>query len=154
MSPHTARPAGDQAVLAHAYPGGVHFVALIPIVLGVIVGWSGLLGWRERLPRSRGAGVRTAATMRSDEAFRVANKVAGLPTLVAGLVGVLAGVAGWFMPTTAGSIIALVIGVVGMFVLVAGGGLLGHRAAEAVPAPVSAGCSGCACGGCAALTRN
>ncbi|GLY67508.1 SdpI family protein [Amycolatopsis taiwanensis] len=132
----------------------MYLVALIPIVLGVVVGWGGMLGWRERLPRSRGAGVRTAATMRSDEAFRVANKVAGLPTVVAGLVGVLAGVAGLFMPAVAGPIIASLIGLAGMFVLVAGGGLLGHRAAEAVPAPaqVPAACAGCACGGCAVLT--
>lgn len=131
-------------------------VALIPIVLGVLVGWSGLLGWRERLPRARGAGVRTVATLRSDEAFRIANKVAGLPTLFAGVVGVLAGVAGLFMPGTAGPIVACVLGLAGMAVLVAGGGLLGHRAASAVPVPepVSAGgCSGCACGGCAVLTR-
>ncbi|HKS48814.1 MAG TPA: SdpI family protein [Amycolatopsis sp.] len=127
-------------------------VALIPIVLGVVVAWSGLLGWRERLPRDRGAGVRTAATLRSDEAFRVANKVAGLPTIVAGLVGVLAGVAGLFMPATAGPVIASVIGLAGMFLLVAGGGLLGHRAAAVVPAPVPAGCAGCACGGCGVLT--
>lgn len=133
---------------------GVSFVALIPIVLGVVVGWGGMLGWRERLPRSRGAGVRTAATMRSDEAFRIANKVAGLPTVVAGLVGVLAGVAGLFMPPVAGPIVASLIGLVGVFALVAGGGLLGHRAAEAVPMPVTAGCSGCACGGCAVLTGN
>jgi hypothetical protein len=130
-------------------------VALIPLVLGVVVGWSGLLGWRERLPRGRGAGVRTAATLRSDEAFRIANKVAGLPTIFAGLVGVLAGVAGLFMPGVAGPIVACVLGLTGMFALVAGGGLLGHRAAAAVPVaePVPAGgCSGCACGGCEALT--
>jgi predicted permease len=150
----TLRVGGDQGVPARAYPCAVSFVALIPIVLGVVVGWGGLLGWRERLPRSRGAGVRTPATMRSDEAFRVANKVAGLPTLVAGLVGVVAGIAGLFMPPVAGPIVASLIGLIGMFVLVAGGGLLGHRAAEAVPAPVAAGCAGCACGGCAVLTGN
>lgn len=150
------RATGDQALPPRAYPDAVSFVALIPIILGVVVGWSGMLGWRERLPRSRGAGVRTAATMRSDEAFRVANKVAGLPTVVAGLVGVVAGIAGLFMPPVAGPIVASLIGLVGMFALVAGGGLLGHRAAEAVPAPASvpAACAGCACGGCAVLTGN
>ncbi|HET6499247.1 MAG TPA: SdpI family protein [Amycolatopsis sp.] len=126
-------------------------LALIPLVLGVVVGWGGLLGWLERLPRARGAGVRTVATMRSDEAFRVANKVAGLPTVAAGAVGILTGLAGLFMPGTAGPVIAAAIGLVAMFVLVSGGGLLGHRAAEAVPAPVSApsACASCACGGCA-----
>ncbi|MFC4005276.1 SdpI family protein [Prauserella oleivorans] len=129
-------------------------VALIPALLGILVGWGGYLGLREKLPRDRGAGVRTAATLRSDEAFRVANRVAGLPTIVAGAVGVLAGVAGLLMPNAWGTVIAAVIGLVGMFALVAGGGVLGHRAAAAVPPPseVPAGCSGCACGGCSALT--
>jgi predicted permease len=144
----SGRPARTTLILV-----GVFVVALIPIVLGVVVGWGGLLGWFERLPRGRGAGVRTAATMRSDEAFRVANKVAGLPTVVAGVVGVLAGLAGLFMPGTAGPILASVIGLVGMFVLVAGGGLLGHRAAEAVPVLVPASCAGCACGGCSLVGK-
>ncbi|MEU6644921.1 SdpI family protein [Saccharomonospora sp. NPDC046836] len=128
-------------------------VALVPALLGILVGWGGYLGLREKLPRDRGAGVRTAATLRSDEAFRVANKVAGLPTVVAGAVGVVAGVAGLLMPSAAGTIIAAVVGLIGMFVLVAGGGLLGHRAAAAVPLPreVPSSCAGCACGGCSLL---
>ncbi|MTD56171.1 SdpI family protein [Amycolatopsis pithecellobii] len=122
-------------------------LALIPVVLGLMVAWGGLLGWREKLS-DRGAGVRTDATLRSDEAFRVGNKVAGLPTIVAGVVGIFAGVAGLVMPTTAGTIVAAVVGLVGMFALVAAGGMLGHRAALAVPEPAPAGCSGCACGSC------
>ncbi|OLT40672.1 hypothetical protein BJF85_06000 [Saccharomonospora sp. CUA-673] len=133
-------------------------VALIPALLGILVGWGGYLGLREKLPRERGAGVRTQATLRSDEAFRLANRVAGLPTLVAGGVGIAAGVAGIVMPTVWGTVIAAVLGVVGMFVLVAGGGALGHRAALTVPEPEPepAGCGGCACGGggCGALTGN
>lgn len=129
--------------------------SLVPAVLGVLVGWGGVLGLREKLPRDRGAGVRTRATLRSDEAFRVANRAAGLPTVVAGAVGVLSGGAGLVMPTLWGTLIAAVIGLAGMFALVAGGGALGHRAALAVPepAPEAAGCGGCACGagGCGAL---
>ncbi|HVW42267.1 MAG TPA: SdpI family protein [Amycolatopsis sp.] len=126
---------------------------LVSVLLGVVVGWGGLLGWREKLPRDRGAGVRTAATLRSDDAFRIANKVAGLPTITAGVVGIFAGVAGLAMPSTAGLVIATVLGLVGMVVLVVAGGLLGHRAALAVPepAPAPAGCAGCACGGCSAV---
>ncbi|ACU98898.1 SdpI family protein [Saccharomonospora viridis] len=126
-------------------------LALIPAVLGVLVGWGGFLGWREKLPRSRGAGVRTEATMRSDEAFRVANRVAGLPTMIAGGVGVFSSAAALAMPDTLGTIMAVVFGVLAVFLLVAGGGVLGHRAASAVPAPAksAAGCGSCACcGGC------
>ncbi len=38
-----------------------------------------------------------------------------------------------------------------MVAIAAGGGVLGHRAAEAVPEPapeLPEGCKGCACGGC------
>jgi hypothetical protein len=135
----------------------VFVLALVPIVLGVLVGWGGFLGWREKLPRERGAGVRTAATMRSVEAFRIGNKVAGLPTLVGGLVGVVGGVAGLLMPDTAGLVIATVVGLVGLFALLVGGGVLGNNAASAVPEPadIPAGCAGCACGagGCGVLTK-
>lgn len=127
-------------------------LALIPVVLGLVVAWGGLLGWREKLS-DRGAGVRTEATLRSGEAFRIGNKVAGLPTIVAGVIGVFAGIAGLVMPTTTGTIVATLVGLVGMSALVAAGGMLGHRAALAVPAAVPAGCSGCACGGCSALLK-
>jgi hypothetical protein len=136
------------------YPWPVFALALVPVVLGLVVAWGGLLGWREKLS-NRGAGVRTEATLRSDEAFRIGNKVAGLPTMVAGGIGIFAGIGGLVMPTTAGVIIATLIGLVGMFALVAAGGVLGHRAALAVPAPaaVPAGCAGCSCGGCSALQK-
>lgn len=124
---------------------GVFAVALVPILIGVLVGWGGFLGLRGRLSRERGAGVRTAATLRGDEAFRLANRVAGIPTLAGGAVGVIGGVAGLLMPSTTGLIVAAVLGLAGMFVLVAAGGVLGHRAAETVPAPEPAvgGCGAC-----------
>lgn len=132
-------------------------LALVPIVLGVLVGWGGFLGWREKLPRARGAGVRTTATMRSDEAFRIGNKVAGLPTLVGGLIGVLGGVAGLVMPTSGGVVVAAVVAVIGLLALLVGGGVLGNKAAAAVPEPstIPPGCTGCACGagGCGVLTK-
>jgi hypothetical protein len=136
-----------------AYCGRVFVIALIPLLLGVLVGWGGFLGWRERLPRDRGAGVRTAATLRSDEAFRLGNRVAALPTMAGGAVAVLAAIAASVMPTSGGLIIATLVGLVGMIALVAVGGMLGHRAALTVAeqAAVPAGCSGCACGGCGAL---
>lgn len=125
-------------------------VELVPVVIGVLIAWGGVLGWRERLSRSRGAGVRTEATLASDEAFRMANKIAGLPTIAGGGVGIAGGILAMIMPTTAGSLIAVGIALVGMFALLAGGGLLGHRAASTIPTPektsVPAGCAGCACG--------
>lgn len=142
----------------HAYPRRVLVLTLVPILLGLVVAWGGFLGWREKLPRDRGAGLRTAATMASDEAFALGNKVAGLPTLAGGMVGVLAGVAGLLSPTTGGTVIAVIVGLAGLVALTIGGAALGTKAAAAVPAPepaAPAGCSGCACGagGCGVLQK-
>lgn len=129
---------------------GVFVVALVPIVIGILVGWGGFLASRDKLSRDRGAGVRTRASLRSAEAFRMANQIAAVPTLTAGIVGVLTGVAALLMPTTVTMLTAIGIGLISMFVLVAGGGILGHRAAEAVPAPsvqTTPSCGGCLCGG-------
>lgn len=129
-------------------------VALIPILGGLLVGIGGCLGWQGKLSRGRSAGVRTPATLRSDEAFAVGNRVAGLPTMAAGAVGIFAGLAAFAMPDDLGSIIAAAIGIVGLLGLLAAGGILGHRAAATVPEPAPPSCSGCACGagGCAQPT--
>ncbi|HEX6359735.1 SdpI family protein [Actinophytocola sp.] len=126
------------------------FVALVPLVIGLVLAVLGLLGFLERLPRNRFGGVRTPATLRDDETFRVGNKVAGLPIAVGGWVGVVGGGVSLLL-TGAATIVAAVIALAGMLVIAAAGGVLGHRAAEAVPAPepeLPAGCKGCQCGGC------
>ncbi|WP_137814072.1 SdpI family protein [Gandjariella thermophila] len=117
-------------------------------VAGLGLAVIGYLGWRARLPRNRFAGVRTPAAMRSDDAFRVANQVAGIPVMVAGLVGVFGGVAAFFLPSAPATVTALVIVVLGMGGLAVAGGVLGSRAAGAVPEPRAGGCAGCCCGGC------
>ncbi|KDN17795.1 SdpI family protein [Amycolatopsis rifamycinica] len=134
-------------------------IALVPIVLGLLVGFGGFLGFRERLTREGGTGVRTEAALRSEEAFKLANRVAGLPTMAGGAISVLTGLAGLAMPTTGGLISAALAGVLAMLLLVMGGGVLGNRAALTVPAPAPAapaGCSGCACGagGCGVFKKD
>jgi SdpI/YhfL family protein len=136
----------------------VFAIALVPVVLGLLVGFGGFLGFRERLTREGGTGVRTQAALRSEEAFKLANRVAGLPTMAGGAISVLTGLAGLAMPTTGGLVSAALAGVLAMLVLVAGGGVLGNRAALSVPAPAPAapaGCSGCACGagGCGVFKK-
>lgn len=132
-------------------------IALVPIVLGVLVGWGGVLGVRERLAREGGTGVRTQAALRSEEAFKLANRVAGLPTAAGGAISILAGLAGLAMPTTGGLVAAAAAGLLAMLLLVMGGGVLGNRAALTIPAPAAApaGCSGCACGagGCGVFKK-
>jgi len=103
-----------------------------------------LLGWRQRLPRNRFAGVRTPATLRSEAAFIAANRVAAPPVLAAGAICAAGGALAF---GTGGPALAVIIGVtsIGAVGLLVAGGLLGHRVAAAVPPP-EASCSGCACG--------
>ncbi|WP_020663716.1 SdpI family protein [Amycolatopsis benzoatilytica] len=133
-------------------------IALVPIVLGVVVGRGGFLGVRGRLTRAGGAGVRTEASLRSEEAFQLANRVAGIPTLAGGAAAIIAGAAGLAMPTTAGLVAAAIVGLVALVAMVFAGARMGTRAALTVPAParVPAGCSGCACGsgGCGVLQKS
>ncbi len=110
----------------------------------------GLLGWQRRLPRNRFAGIRTAATLRSDAAFSAANRVAA-PTVVA--AGAICGAGGGLALGADGSALTVIVAVAGSGAvgLLLAGGLLGHRVAAAVPPPTG-GCAGCACsgGGCTA----
>jgi hypothetical protein len=129
----------------------VFVVALVPLVVGLVVASVGALGFFERLPRNRFGGVRTPATLRDDETFRVGNKVAGLPIAVGGVVGVVGGGVALAVTSTAAIIVTSVIALLGMLAIAGAGGVLGHRAAEAVPEPepeLPAGCKGCQCGGC------
>jgi hypothetical protein len=133
----------------------VNFV--LPVVLGLVgvaLGLIGYLGLRGKLARNRFAGVRTSAALRDDETFLLANRVAGLPNLVAGAVAIVSGAAALAVPDTA--LTVGLVGLVGAFAITVGATYLGHRAAEAVPAPEAPkGYGGCACGGggCSAFAR-
>ncbi|WP_053714523.1 SdpI family protein [Saccharothrix sp. NRRL B-16348] len=129
---------------------------VLPVVLGLIgVAFAtvGVLGVRGRLQRNRFFGVRTKATLRDDETFALANKVAGVPNTAAGAIALVAAVAAAVNPALA--LVIGLVGLVGSVVVASAGGVLGHRAAEAMPEQAPAGCGGCACGGggCSVLTR-
>ena len=66
--------------------------AVLVIVLGLVLIVVAVASWQGRLPRNILAGVRTPSTMRSDQAFKVANKVAAPLTTAGGVVLVLGGV--------------------------------------------------------------
>lgn len=144
---------------SEAAPLAVRVVLLVLLVaFGAAVGSVGALGWRGRLTRAGRVGVRTPRALRGDDAFRLANRVAGLPALVAGVVAILGGVAAYALPTTLGTALAAGFGLVGAVLIARAGAVLGDRAAATVPVAaetkaVPPGCAGCACGGCAALTR-
>ncbi|MBB5958674.1 putative membrane protein [Saccharothrix tamanrassetensis] len=121
-------------------------------LVGVAFGTVGTLGMRGRLHRNRFFGVRTKATLRDDEAFGLANRIAGVPNLVAGAVALVTAAAVALNPATA--LVVGLIGLVGALTIAAAGGVLGHRAAEAMPEPETSGCGGCACAGaCGVLQR-
>ncbi|HEY6422458.1 MAG TPA: SdpI family protein [Pseudonocardiaceae bacterium] len=124
-------------------------LGVVLLVAGAGLLTVGLLGWKRRLPRNRFAGIRTPATLRSEAAFAVANQVAAPPVLAAGATCAAGGA---LALRTGGAPLMVIVGVaaVGAVGLLIAGGMLGHRAAVAVRAPI-ASCSGCACrpGDCA-----
>lgn len=113
---------------------------MLPVVLGLIgVAFAtvGVLGVRGRLQRNRFFGVRTKATLRDDETFALANKVAGVPNSAAGAIALVAAVAAAVNPSLA--LVIGLVGLVGSVVVASAGGVLGHRAAEAMPEQAPAG---------------
>ncbi|MFI7615335.1 SdpI family protein [Nonomuraea terrae] len=106
---------------------------LMPFLLGfagLLALVVGHLGRVERLPRNSVAGVRTPASMRSDAAFRAANKAAGVPTMIAGALCVAGGVGVWLVPDAGVPVIAVTV--VALLAFVVAGGVKGSRAANAV----------------------
>jgi hypothetical protein len=134
-------------------------VALLVVLLliAVLLGATGYLGWRGRLTPSGLLGVRTASAMTDWASFELTNRVAGLPTLVAGVIAAFSGAAAFGLPTLQGTLVAGGIGLVAAIALAAAGGVMGDRAAKVMLAsnPTSqASCAGCACGGCEATAAS
>ena len=97
---------------------------------GMLLARVGLRGRREQLRRNPWAGVRTTLTMSSDDAFRVANRVAAPLTIAGGAVSVLTAVA--ILWTSDPGVMAGTLGAGGLLTgaLVLLGGVRGHRAAQ------------------------
>ena len=67
-------------------------IGAIVIASGGILIWVAVVSWQGKLQRNWAAGVRTSSTMRSDEAFAVANKAAAPLAGAGGVVMALGGV--------------------------------------------------------------
>jgi uncharacterized membrane protein len=109
-------------------------VGWLYVVAGICLAAVGWLGWQARLRRNSIAGVRTSATMRNDEAFRVGNRAAGPATVAAGFVAVLTGVA--VMSGVGGQGAASAVPLVGAALILALAvlaGVRGHQAARRSP---------------------
>ncbi|MFC4946942.1 SdpI family protein [Pseudonocardia sp. GCM10023141] len=125
---------------------------LIVGILLVLVGGAlivvAVLGGRSRLPRNRWFGVRTEASLQSDAAFALANRAAAAPTGAAGVVGVIGGAALLAGAPGLLSAIVIAVSVVGVLVIAGFAGVVGNRAAAAVPTlPAPVACAG-VCAGC------
>lgn len=120
-------------------------LGMVLLVAGVALLAIGVLGWLQRLPRNRFVGIRTPATLRSDVAFSMANRVAAPPILAAAVVCTAAGA---LALASVGAMLAVIVSVaaLGALTLMVAGGLLGHRVAVAMTPARPAGCAGCACG--------
>lgn len=127
-------------------------LAALLLLAGAVLVVLAALGASGKLPRNRFAGVRTPASLRTADAFVLANRVAAGPLGAAGIVGLVGGSA--LLVTGRGGAMPWVLGglaLVGTVVLAGVGGSLGARAAEvtlaeqtAEPAPTCGGvCSGC-----------
>lgn len=149
----------DELLPAHSRTtlGRLTYAGVVPstlrLILGsllVLVGAALLvvaaLGARLRLRRNRWAGVRTAATLRSEHSFAVANEVAAVLMGAAGLVGTVGGAVLIVGGGTAADWIVLVVSAAGLLVLAGIGGVAGERAAAALM-PAASACAG-TCLGC------
>lgn len=138
-------------------------LAAVLLSLAALSGTVGLRGRSGSLSRDGRMGVRTPASMASDEAFGVANRVAAPVALGAAAVAALVAVLILVLPLSwVGVLVLCLVALAAVFGLLLMAGVLGDRAARHVPIPArkpaaeGAGCGGCGCGGggCSKLTRN
>ncbi|MFP5019165.1 SdpI family protein [Pseudonocardia phyllosphaerae] len=128
-------------------------LAVLLVLAGAVLVVLALLGATGRLPRNRYAGVRTTASLRTQDAWIVANRIAAAPMGAAAAAGLAGGAALFLARDGLTAWVLAVLSAVGTVVLAGIGGALGARAAELTvaadvveqqPAPVCGGvCSGC-----------
>lgn len=119
-------------------------VAVLLFVAALALGALGVAGLTGTLSRNRWLGIRTPQSLRDDETFALANKVAAPSLLGAAAVLVIGGVATFVLPTVGGVVATAVVLVAALFTAAAGG-TLGSKAAGALPD--TSGC-GTSCGSC------
>jgi uncharacterized membrane protein len=94
---------------------------------GLLLIWVAIRMWQGRLPRNSIAGVRTPTTMRSSEAFDIANKAAAPLAAAAGVFLTAGGLAAAILADDEGAT-ALLAGTLACAALAIVGGIIGVRA--------------------------
>ncbi|MBN9796212.1 hypothetical protein DMP15_02780 [Pseudonocardia sp. UM4_GMWB1] len=137
------------------YPGHVPttlrlLLAALLLLAGVVLVVLAVLGATGRLPRNRFAGVRTADSLRTADAFAIANRVAAPPVGAAGAIALVGGTVLLVLDRTGAAPWVLgAIALVGTVVLAGLGGAVGARAAAAaIAAQAAAPSCGGVCAGC------
>ncbi|MQY23482.1 SdpI family protein [Nocardia macrotermitis] len=126
---------------------GVIVVALILFVLAAVAVVTGVLGLTGALPPNRYFGVHTQEAIQNEEAYLLANKVAGPTSIGAGLLLIAGGVVALLAGPIAGILAAVVAAVIALFTLGAGVNAAGQAIARLAPATEVGSC-GSACGSC------
>jgi uncharacterized membrane protein len=124
----------------------VFVVALLLFLLAAVALVTGVLGLTGTLPPNRFFGVHTEEALRTEEAYRVANRVAGPTSVGAGLLLAAAGAIALVAPVWVGLAAAAVALVVALFTL--GAGVNAANDAIAGLAPAEVGGCGNSCGAC------
>ncbi|MGW4355938.1 SdpI family protein [Nocardia sp. NPDC004582] len=123
------------------------FVALILFVLAAVAVVTGVLGLTGTLPGNRYFGVHSDAALKTEEAFKLANKVAGPTSIVAGLLLAAAGAVALVSGGVPALVLAVIAVVIALFTMGAGAAAAEKAIANAFPEEKVGGC-GSACGGC------
>ncbi|WP_068002546.1 SdpI family protein [Nocardia pseudobrasiliensis] len=122
-------------------------VALILFVLAAVAVVTGVLGLTGSLPPNRFVGVHTEEALRTEETFRVANRVAAPTSIGAGVLLAAGGLVTLVAGGVLGMVVAVVVAVIALFTLGAGANAAGRSIVGLAPAPEVGGC-GNACGAC------
>jgi uncharacterized membrane protein len=102
------------------------------VAAGVLIGWIGIKATKGTLERNWMAGIRTKATLESDEAWEAAHYAGGRLMTWAGASSVVAGLLLLVQPSNIAGLVILSVGVGLLLVLVVVSGIKGDRAAKAV----------------------
>jgi len=106
-------------------------LALVMSGSGVLLFWVARAAARGRLRRNMVAGIRTRATLASDEAWLAAHRRAERPTRLAGWASIVTGLCAFVPADLEGLVwVVLLIGTAVMLGLVVYGAKLGHDAAR------------------------
>ncbi|MFE2956296.1 SdpI family protein [Nocardia tengchongensis] len=123
-------------------------VALILFVLAAVAVVTGVLGLTGTLPGNRYFGVHSEAALKTEEAFKLGNKVAGPTSVVAGLLLAASGAVALVAGGVPALVLAVIAVVIALFTLGAGAAAAEKAIANAFPEEEKVGGCGSACGGC------